>query len=51
MTTPTLPEREAAQAATLPVITHWIDGRVDGTPPSQTQPVFNPATGITHRPA
>ena len=45
MTTPTLPEREAAQAATLPVITHWIDGRVDGTPPPQTQAVYNPATG------
>jgi len=45
VTTPTLPEREAAQAATLPVITHWIDGRVDGTAPSQTQAVYNPATG------
>ena len=45
MTTPTLPEREAAHAATLPVITHWIGGRVDATAPPQSQPVYNPATG------
>ena len=45
MTTPTLPEREAAEAATLPVMSHWIGGRVDATAPGQTQSVYNPATG------
>ncbi len=33
------------QPATLPILSHWIDGRPVEVLPEQTGPVFNPATG------
>jgi malonate-semialdehyde dehydrogenase (acetylating)/methylmalonate-semialdehyde dehydrogenase len=36
---------ELAQPATLPILSHWIDGRPVEVLPEQTGPVFNPATG------
>jgi len=36
---------EFVQPATLPVLSHWIDGRPVEVPPEQTGPVYNPATG------
>jgi len=38
-------ERDAGAAGTLPVISHWIDGRPVEVPPEQTGPVFDPSTG------
>jgi malonate-semialdehyde dehydrogenase (acetylating)/methylmalonate-semialdehyde dehydrogenase len=34
-----------AQPATLPILSHWIDGRPVEVPPEGTGPVYNPATG------
>src|SRR5512140_3478328 len=36
---------EIAQPATLPILSHWIDGRPVEVLPEQTGPVYNPATG------
>ncbi len=36
---------EIAQPATLPILSHWIDGRPVEVLPEQTGPVHNPATG------
>ena len=36
---------EFVQPATLPVLSHWIDGRPVEVPPEQTGPIYNPATG------
>lgn len=36
---------DAAQPTTLPILSHWIDGRPVGVLPEQTGPIFNPATG------
>ncbi len=36
---------EVVQPATLPILSHWIDGRPVEVLPEQTGPVFNPATG------
>jgi malonate-semialdehyde dehydrogenase (acetylating)/methylmalonate-semialdehyde dehydrogenase len=36
---------EVVQPATLPILSHWIDGRPVEVPPEQTGPVYNPATG------
>ena len=36
---------ETAQPATLPILSHWIDGRPVEVLPEQTGPVYNPATG------
>ena len=36
---------DLAQPATLPVLSHWIDGRPAEIPPDRTGPVYNPATG------
>ena len=36
---------EIAQNATLPILSHWIDGRPVEVLPEQTGPVYNPATG------
>jgi malonate-semialdehyde dehydrogenase (acetylating)/methylmalonate-semialdehyde dehydrogenase len=36
---------EIAQSATLPILSHWIDGRPVEVLPEQTGPVYNPATG------
>ncbi len=36
---------EAAQPATLPILSHWIDGAPVEVLPEQTGPVYNPATG------
>jgi malonate-semialdehyde dehydrogenase (acetylating)/methylmalonate-semialdehyde dehydrogenase len=36
---------EAAPAATLPILSHWIDGRPVEVLPEQTGPIYNPATG------
>ena len=36
---------ELAQPATLPILSHWIDGRPVEVPAEQTGPVYNPATG------
>lgn len=34
-----------AASTTLPVLEHWVDGRLLRSTGSRTQPVFNPATG------
>ena len=39
------PEPTATASATLPIISHWIDGRPVEVLPEQTGPVFDPATG------
>jgi len=36
---------DVAQPATLPILSHWIDGRPAEVFPEQTGPVFNPASG------
>ena len=36
---------EVVQPATLPILSHWIDGRPVEVLPEQTGPVYNPATG------
>ena len=36
---------EVAQPATLPILSHWIDGRPMEVLPEHTGPVYNPATG------
>ena len=36
---------ELAQPATLPILSHWIDGRPVEVPADQTGPVHNPASG------
>ncbi len=36
---------EAAPPATLPILSHWIDGAPVEVLPEQTGPVYNPATG------
>ena len=36
---------ETAQPATLPILSHWIDGRPVEVLPGQTGPVYTPATG------
>ncbi len=36
---------ETAQPATLPILSHWIDGRPVEVLPEQAGPVYNPATG------
>ena len=36
---------ELVQPATLPILSHWIDGRPVEVPPEQTGPIYNPATG------
>ena len=36
---------EIAQPATLPILSHWIDGRPVEVLPEQTGPIYNPATG------
>ena len=36
---------EVVQPATLPIMSHWIDGRPVEVLPEQTGPVYNPATG------
>ena len=36
---------EIAVPATLPILSHWIDGRPVEVLPEQTGPVYNPATG------
>ncbi len=33
------------QTATLPILSHWIDGRPVEVLPDQTGPIYNPATG------
>ena len=39
------PEPTTTAPATLPIISHWIDGRPVEVLPEQTGPVFDPATG------
>ncbi len=36
---------ETAEAAPLPILSHWIDGRPVEVLPEHTGPVYNPATG------
>jgi malonate-semialdehyde dehydrogenase (acetylating)/methylmalonate-semialdehyde dehydrogenase len=36
---------DVAPAATLPILSHWIDGAPVEVPPEQTGPIWNPATG------
>jgi malonate-semialdehyde dehydrogenase (acetylating)/methylmalonate-semialdehyde dehydrogenase len=36
---------DTRQTATLPILSHWIDGRPVEVLPDQTGPVYNPATG------
>ncbi len=36
---------EVVQPATLPILSHWINGRPVEVLPDQTGPVYNPATG------
>jgi malonate-semialdehyde dehydrogenase (acetylating)/methylmalonate-semialdehyde dehydrogenase len=36
---------DLAQPATLPILSHWIDGHPVEVPPEKTGPVYNPATG------
>jgi malonate-semialdehyde dehydrogenase (acetylating)/methylmalonate-semialdehyde dehydrogenase len=36
---------DIAPAATLPILSHWIDGRPVEVLPEQTGPIWNPATG------
>ena len=37
--------RPQVEAATLPILSHWIDGSPVEVLPEQTGPVYNPATG------
>ena len=36
---------EVVQPATLPILSHWIDGRPVEVLPEKTGPIYNPATG------
>ena len=36
---------DVVQPATLPILSHWIDGRPVEVLPEQTGPIYNPATG------
>jgi malonate-semialdehyde dehydrogenase (acetylating)/methylmalonate-semialdehyde dehydrogenase len=36
---------EVREPATLPILSHWIDGRPVEVLPEQTGPIYNPATG------
>ena len=45
MTTAVGTRSEDAPAATLPILSHWINGGPVEVLPEQTGPVFNPATG------
>ncbi len=36
---------ETRQTATLPILSHWIDGRPVEVLPDRTGPIYNPATG------
>ena len=36
---------ELVQPATLPILSHWIDGRPVEVLPERTGPIYNPATG------
>jgi malonate-semialdehyde dehydrogenase (acetylating)/methylmalonate-semialdehyde dehydrogenase len=44
-TIPTPTEERAAAQGSLPILSHWIDGRPVEVLPEQTGPVYNPATG------
>ena len=35
----------AVAESTVPILSHWIDGRSVEVPPERTAPVFDPATG------
>ena len=35
----------AVAKSTVPILSHWIDGRPVEVPPEGTAPVFDPATG------
>ena len=45
MTTDVIHPAAEEATATLPIVSHWIDGRPVEVLPDQTGPVYNPATG------